>query len=88
MTALVPLDRGGMENFVIHTPFKRACSACGQPATCLCDYRVGGHGLPCDLLVCDGCKSTSEEGADHCPSHARVWKARRDAHAIAHERAA
>lgn len=86
MTALVPAECGGMTAFIPHTPFKRACSSCGGPAMHLCDYRHGG-GLPCDALVCADCASSPAPGRHHCPYHARIWKARQDLWAMAHERA-
>lgn len=86
MTALVPLDRTGMAAFVPHTPFKRACSQCGGPATCMCDYRPGaGGGMPCDRLLCDNCSSSPAPGKHHCHQHARIWKFRADMHAKAQE---
>jgi hypothetical protein len=89
MTALVPGECGGIAVFIPHTPFKRLCSQCGGAATCMCDYRPGGHGLPCDLLLCDGCKSEGvAPGRHHCVAHAKVWGDRQDLRAAARGKAA
>jgi len=48
------------------------CSVCGQPATLLCDWKIG-NGKTCDVPVCHEHTYRPAPGKDLCWAHSNEW---------------
>lgn len=48
----------------------RPCS-CGRRTAFLCDYRVGGYGVSCDVQVCEACVYPMPGGRHFCGIHGK-----------------